>query len=290
MFVGGKPESRFLDPADSATYNGLAMNAKTVLSLISALVSLCRASGAAEPERVSLAYRFMPGQVLRYRIYERTTGTRVSGDTELTSPVDLEATTVVQMRCDKVRGDRIAEIVLRTESAMLSLAGKRVASPPQVPEVSLAVGPNGKRTGASSVVPSSNLTPGTTSIESILLPMILPDESVAAGGFWGAIIPMPVHPESKLALSFRLREVKQTSQGKVSVIALEINPVVEAGAEAAPAQASQQGTGTVNFEPSRGSLQYAEGSFKSAFTTRASRSGDVTKYDLRTKFAVRRLD
>jgi len=283
------------------------MTTRTLIFAALAALMIGSASGqSASP--VELKYKFTPGETTRFRIYQHTTGNRSITGSSAPSSIDVELTSIIRVRCSRIMPSGEAEIAIETESSVLKIGGRTASNPPaSEPRTMLidsrgnVVQPEGAK-ASPQASRSSKLDFG--SVESIALLAILPEKPVSTGDTWSAEIPLPISPGSKLTLSFRLEDVKRSSSGRVAVVKLALSTPINADVVAAPPspQGSQEGTATLNFDLEKGSLQYAEGSVRSILTTYlrtprtlgtaddAAEQYAVSKFNLESKFAVRRLD
>lgn len=277
-----------------------------ILAALAALMTSSASGQGASP--VELKYKFTPGEMTRFRIYQHATGNRSITGSSAPSSIDVELTSIIRVRCGRVMPSGEAEIVIETESSVLRIAGRTASNPPASEPRTMLIDSRGnviQPEGATASPPasrSSKLDFG--SVESIALLAILPEKAVSVGDTWSAEIPLPISPGSKLMLSFRLEDVKRSSSGRTAVVKLALSTPINADVVAAPPspQGSQEGTATLNFDPEKGSLEYAEGSVRSILTTyfrtpRMPGTADdsaeqyaVSRFNLESKFAVRRLD
>ena len=231
----------------------------------------------ASPGAVTLAYKFTPEDVTRYRITQKLTGTRTfTGATEA-APIDAELNSTMRVRCVRSVGDGSAEVAFGTESGDLRIGGRSVAgySPPK--EIrTLSISPVGRIVGPARSEPSGQVRRRPPmdfgSVESIVLMAILPDKPVAVGDSWSAEIPLPVESSSTLRLSFRLEAVRQTSGGRVAVIKQTISTPINRNAsdDLAVPRGSQDGQAELLFSIDGGKLLSAQGTIRSMLTTPAT--------------------
>jgi hypothetical protein len=289
----------------------MARQSLLILTLLGLAVSVSPVypdSPAAQGKAFDLAYKFTPGETARIRIYQHTTGTRTLTGSSAPTSIDVELTTVIRLKCAQVQPDGTAEISIETESSVLSIGGKR-ADAPQDPEPrTLRVAPSGKV-----VEPGEPKTaqPGArrsmldfSSVESIVLLVLLPDRPVRIGDSWSAEIPLRSAPDSKLLLDFRLEDVRRVTGVETAVINLglstPINP--DAPADSTTTHGTQEGSAELFFAVDKGALLTASGSVRSVLTTylpsprlpgadpNSQPRYNVSVFKLQSKLAARRLD
>jgi hypothetical protein len=222
---------------------------------------------------LSLAYKFAPGETIRYRISQRLTGTRTLPGATTPTPIDADLSTVIRIRCVQILSTGAAELAIDTESGSLKLAGKPASSyqpPKEVRTVYVtSTGRVAPRKEQSSQPGSRRPMLDFGAIESVVLIAILPDQPVAVGGVWDAEIPLPVDVSTKLKLSFRLDNVKQTSSGLAAEIKQSLSTPISPDSPAGPAQlrGSQEGQADLLFSIDGGKLLSAQGSIRSTVVT-----------------------
>ncbi len=259
-------------------------------------------------EGVILAYKFDPGDVVRYRIWQQVTGSRTLPGATSPTPIDIQLTSTIRMRCTKLLPERSMEMSVETESETLKLAGKEARHYDGRKQARVfRIAPSGRMIGpghgkAGGKAPRrSPLDFGST--ESIVLMTLFPERLVLPGGDWVAEIPLPISPSSRLRMSFRLDALRQTPDGLVATISQSLNTPTSAEAkdESDKAQGVQEGQATLTFDVDQGRLISAQGTVKSELRTRwavpsvpgeetysGSASAVMTVW-LNSKFSVRLL-
>lgn len=177
-----------------------------------------------DSDTCSLAYGFGQGEVIRYRIIQRITGTRTLPGATTPTPVESELTAVIAVHLIKPLAAGGMEIAADTESASLKLPGRGSRSlPPSKQSRVYRIDRSGR------LVPQTQggETPKPTASRSVLDPAwiepivilgALPQKPIAPGGEWSELAVNPLHVGSKIKVTSKLMEIKQTNEGPIAII------------------------------------------------------------------------
>lgn len=218
-----------IDHARERGYNGCVMNKKCTMLIISVLaifVAVIVPSFAQQSDSNtwSLAYGFDAGEVIRYRIIQRITGTRTLPGATNPTPVDSELTAVIAIRLVKSLADGVMEIAADTESASLKLSGREPRSlPPSKLSRLYRIDRSGRPVPQTQeadkpkpTVSRSVLDPAW--IEPIAILAALPQKPIALQDEWCELVANPLDADSKIEVMSKLTETKQTNNGWIAII------------------------------------------------------------------------
>ena len=228
-------------------------------------------------DAVVLAYRFAPGDTVKYRISQHVTGSRTIPGAASPTPIDIELASVIRLRWVRALPEGAMEIAVETEAETLKLAGKEARHYERAKEPKVfRIAPSGKI-----VAPDHKENPGKRlprspldfgSIESIVLMAILPETPVSLGDKWSAEMPLPVSPSAKLQMAFKLEDLRQTPGGRVATIKQVLNTPInsDVGDDSGQPHGSQEGQATLTFAVDQGRLTSAQGTIRSELRAKAA--------------------
>lgn len=251
----------------------------SAIILLNAIAFASTETPPASAESYRLAFRFMPGESVRYNISIHMTGVSKGPGGEETK-VDSKIDAVVKIVCMNILQGNVFELGIATESKNVSENGMQPELVPSPSPRIVCINPNGIVVG--SVLGSSSNPLDFSSPESVLLMVVLPDKPVKCGDSWPFDIPIVKDSKDSVKMSYSLAKVEDVGRGRIALLKQEITTPLKGDVTAGSEQAlgRQLGKCGIVFSVDQGKIVAIAGNVKSSV------SDSESNYEVNTAIEV----
>ena len=224
-------------------------------------------------DSVKLAYKFTPGELLRYKMVANLTAQMTDPQSGQTMNIPIQMVAVMRQRVKKVLPNGDAQVSAAIESIKMNAGGNAMTVPgDKMPTMTMVLSPNGTVKGVQGLEKFGGMLPGMEFMGGGGFGdfgAVLPDAALNVGDTWAQQIPLPmgmgnVQIQSKLVSAntkigdYRVAALKQDFGGDINLAMPLPVPSGETGASL-DMKGTVLGNGTIYFSPDKGRMVRSEG-------------------------------
>lgn len=244
-----------------------------VLTLFLVLCTLTFVSAqdaqSSETESFALQHMMKPGETVKYKIVQQISGTRALPGVAKPTAIDCELTSVIRVKCVKELSDQGLELAADTESITVKMANRSPRSMP-APKGSRVyrIDRYGKamdvKDSKSAPPPATRSVLDTAWIECLAIVAAFPETGVNTGSAWSLEMANPLLTDTKIKLSAKLENLKETKDGWVATIKETVGLPDGQTAEIDPEEPGGRIDGTMELKylADKGRMFSAQGTLK----------------------------